>query len=459
MPRERLPMSSSDKPILDFARGTSQRMNRYTRTFLTLFDQGVFSIATYATGVFVSRNGESQFGWYFLVFTLWIFGTELHNSLVSTPQMLKLPGLRGGRAKSFNGSILVHQLTISLLATLVLAIAAAVIRVIAFTAGDENLVGYSVVAFMGAASVAPLALRNFARNYCFTTRDPVTATILDISVSVLQLGGIALAHFTGLLKTHWWLAVVIVAVANLMASLMWLSMARGAFVPNLRRAWIDFKRNWPAGRYIYLSSTLWTAGTYLYPWLISVVAGTKQAGVWGVCFTLANLGNPLIMGIQNIMGPSIAHAFTDRPLQAFRRYVLKCSVLFMLLGSVGALTMALAAEFLIRRLNGPAYAGYGRVTGLLAVTMLLQGLSFPTSRGLFSLNRAKLDMISNIGPLIVLVGLGVVLIREMDVMGAAICLVIAQVIGSASRILFFLQASADQRQRAFGLADKSSAAA
>lgn len=434
-------------------------MGRYIRTLLTLFDQGVVSIATYATGVLVSRSGEVQFGWYFLVFTLWIFGTELHNSLVSTPQMLRLPGLRGNRAKSFNGSILIHQFAISLLATIVLAVAAGVLYLVAGFQHDDRVRGYALVSLMGAISVAPMALRNFARNHCFTVRDPMTVTMLDFGVSVLQLGGIVLAFSSHLLATHWWLAVVIVAIANLFASLMWLSMARQAFAPDFRRAWIDFKRNWPAARYIYLSSTLWTAGTYLYPWFISLISGAKHAGIWGVCFTLANLGNPLIMGIQNIMGPSIAHAFTDRPLAAFRTYVLKCSVLFMLVGSIGAIAMALAAEFLIQRLNGGAYAGYGRVTGLLAFTMLLQGLSFPTSRGLFSLHRAKLDMYSNIGPLAVLAALGAVLIHRYDVMGAAICLVIAQVIGSISRILFFLSASAEPRQKRFQIADETGAAA
>lgn len=444
-------MSSSNQTNLDTPR--HPWMNRYTRTLLTLFDQGVFSIATYLTGVCVSRAGKAQFGWYILVFTLWVFGTELHNSLVSTPQMLRLPKLRGERARSFNGSILIHQLVISSIATLLLFCVAGSLY------WFEATRGYALVSLLGAFSIAPLALRNFARNYCFTLRDPITATALDVGVSVLQLGGVGLAFWTGSLQKHWWLAIAVVAISNLVASLLWLSMSRRAFHPRLARSWIDFKRDWPISRYIYLSSTLWTAGTYLYPWFISLLAGEVQTGIWGACFTLANLGNPLIMGIQNVMGPSIAHAFTERPLQSFRAYVLKCSVLFTIIGSIGALAMALLAEFLIQRINGPAYAGYGHVTGLLAITMLLQGMSFPTSRGLFSLGRAKLDMYSNIGPLVVLAALGAVLISRNGVMGAAICLVIAQVVGSLSRIVFFLAASAAPGNESLPIADESGATA
>lgn len=449
-------MSSNELSNLDVRRPGFRWMNRYTRTLLTLFDQGVFSIATYLTSVCVARAGQSQLGWYFLVFTLWVFGTELHNSLVSTPQMLRLPRLKGERARAFNGSVLIHQAVLSLAATAFLLIVAVALYL--GGRGNEQVEGFALVSLMGAISVAPLALRSFARNHCFTLRDPVTATVIDVVVSVLQLGGVWLVFWAGLLERHWWLAIVIVAVANLVASILWLAMSRTAFKPRLARSWIDFRRDWPTSRYIYLSSTLWTAGTYLYPWLISFIGGEHQAGIWAACFTLANLGNPLIMGIQNVMGPSIAHAFAGRSLSAFRTYVLKCSVLFTLIGSVGTLLMAVFAEYLLLKINGPEYAGFGPVTGWLAATMLLQGLSFPTSRGLFSLEKAKLDMFANIGPLVVLAALGALLTHHYGVMGAAICLVISQVVGSALRIVFFLQVSASPHERGLELADKQSAA-
>ncbi len=160
-----------------------------------------------------------------------------------------------------------------------------------------------------------------------------------------------------------------------------------------------------------------------------------------------------------MMGPAISHAFAANSLQQFRRYVFKCTIAFVLVGGIGAAALAILSEPLMVFFNGSDYAGFGRISAVLAITMLLQGLSFPTSRGLFSLDRAKLDMYSNIGPLVVMVALGVVLIHRYDVMGAAICLVIAQIIGSVSRIVFFLAASAEPRQNRPSLADKTSAAA
>jgi O-antigen/teichoic acid export membrane protein len=452
----------SDRATTSLAPDEAQpsRLGRKTRVALTLFDQGVVSIATYATAVLMGRASQSGVGLYMLVFTLWIFATELHNSLVSTPQMVKLPGMRKARKAEFNGSLLLHQLALSGMLTLVMLVGALVLFLLARTTADSaKLNTYGFVSLMGALSVAPVALRNFARNFCFTIRDVPSAVILDVGVSVMQVLGVALAFFTNELGHHWYLAVLIVSVSNLFSALLWLSSVRGQFSPRMKRAVVDFRRNWGISRFIFLSSMVWTAGTYLYPWLISALKGDRSAGIWAVCFTLANLGNPIITAIQNMMGPAISHAFVGLSMGEFRRYVFKCTILFVTVGGAGAVMLALLSEPLIVLFNGKDYAGYGKVSALLAAMMLLQGLSFPTSRGLFSLDRAKLDMYANLGPIAVMAVLGVFLIGRYDVMGAAICLVLAQIIGSISRILFFLHASAEQCQAVPTLADKSGATA
>lgn len=445
----------SDSPAV---RGTT-RLGVKTRTFLALSDQAIVSIATFVTAALVARSSQYGMGLYGLVFTIWIFGTEIHNSLVSTPQMIKLPSVRRGRVREFNGSLLVHQLILSTALTLVLLTAALVLFLLASSFPQAGVRDYAIVCLAAAVSVAPLALRNFARSFCFAIRDVPSALMLDVGVSVIQVGGVALAFFLHRLEAHWWLAVVIVSVANLLSALHWLTMMRHAFLPRLRRAVVDFRRNWQLSRFILCSSLLWTAGTYLYVWMVSLLIGTASAGIWTACFQLANLGNPLITAIQNLMGPAISHAFVGTALTGFRRYVFKCTAVFTLIGGAGAACLAVLSEYLIIFFNGSQYAGYGPVSAVLAMTMLLQGMSFPTSRALFSLGRAKLDMYANIGPLIVMGALGVILIHRFGVMGAAICLVIAQLIGSVSRIIFFLHASAGERQPAISLADKSSAAA
>lgn len=413
---------------------------------IALFDQGVFSIATYLTGVLVSRATPVGFGFYTLVFALLMFGGEAHNSLVSTPQMLRLPHLRDEARRRFNGSLLLHQLALSGTLVAVLLCASAVLYALSRSAGNQSLAGYAMVSLMAAAVLGPLALRNFARNSCFAVRDATSALTLDLVVSVVQLGGVAMLWAHGSLQ--WWAAVLIVAAANLFSSLLWFAMSRRNFAPQLGAAWADFKSNWTISRFIFLSSMLWVGGMYLYPWMISHYGGPAAVGVWGACFALANLGNPLVMGIQNVMGPAIAHAHAERDAAAFRAYVWRSSLIFVAIVLPACAVMGFFAERLLVLLNGSAYAGNGRVTAILACTMFLQGLSFPTSRGLFSLGRAGLDMSTNIGPLVVLATLGPVLVSHYGVTGAALSLLIAQTVGAVSHVIAFLYASRKPSPRA-----------
>jgi O-antigen/teichoic acid export membrane protein len=430
-------MSETPTPNLEAIDAPRSRMGSRTRMALTLFDQGIVSIATYGTGVLVARATAEGVGLYALVFTLWVLGSEVHNSLVSTPQMLKLPRLSDTQGKQFNGSLLIHQLGLSLVLTVLLLLASAVLFGLSGQfPGRHHFADYSLVTLMAALTLAPLAFRNFARNHCLTIRDVPSALTLDIVVSLLQLGGVALLYFHGDLH-QWWLAVLIVGAANLASALLWLSMARSHFTFDASRVVSDFTQNWQTTRYFFASMLIWFAGMYLYPWLISSIAGSAAAGVWFACFALANLGNPLLMGVQNYMGPAIAHAHVERDAAAFRRYVMTSTVAFCLLVLPVCIVMATLAEFLLTTLNGPAYTGYGVVTATLVFTMLLQGVSFPTSRGLFSLNRAGVDTLANVGPVLVLATLGVFLIRRHGVQGAAVTLIVAQTIGSLTRLIAF----------------------
>lgn len=443
-------MSESEPTIspqpLEYAPPAKREMRAYVRVGLTLFDQAIVSIATYLTTVWITRSTQEGAGLYLLVFTLWIVAGEAQNSLISTPQMLRLPRLSTGRARRFNGSLLVHSLGLSAFLIVLLLVASGIIKLVHLATGWTQVADFPIVLLLSAITVAPLALRNFARNYCFATRDAVNALTIDIVVCLVQLGGVGVLFFFGELH-HWWLATLIVAIANLVAGLLWLSMSRHRFAPQRRRILIDLQRNWRTSRPIFASSMLWTAGMYAYPWMIVGIAGSAANGIWAACFTLANLGNPLAMGIQNFMGPAIAHAHADRDASAFRRYVLKCTLLYVLIVLPACVVMAVLAEPLLRLFNGSQYAGYGAVTAILAFTMLLQGLSFPTSRGLFSLGRASLDMLANLGPLVVLLVAGALLINWQGVIGAAICLVVAQGIGSALRCVAFLIVSKPDTKR------------
>ena len=63
---------------------------------------------------------KEEYGLYALGFSLIIFFTDFQTALISTPYMVYSPRLNGDEKRQYTGSTLVHQLTISVLASFML---------------------------------------------------------------------------------------------------------------------------------------------------------------------------------------------------------------------------------------------------------------------------------------------------------------------------------------------------
>ena len=73
----------------------------------------------------------------------------------------------------------------------------------------------------------------------------------------------------------------------------------------------DLKRNWTFGKWVFASGLLWTASTNLYPWLLAFFHGAAAAGTFAACMGVVSASNPVLLGIQNLVGPKIAHEYAQ----------------------------------------------------------------------------------------------------------------------------------------------------
>jgi O-antigen/teichoic acid export membrane protein len=293
--------------------------------------------------------------------------------------------------------------------------------------------------FLTGLCAIPISIRGFVRNLLFARRDVIGAFSLDVGVSAVQLGSVALLYVMDLLD--WWHALLAVGAANLAGSVGFFALARRMFQVNRLRAIVEAKRSWSEGKWLLASSMVWTAGIYLYPWVVYAMSGGDQAGIWGVCWQLASVGNPLVMAVQNVLGPQIAHAFVHQTRVQFRFYVLKSTTLFGIAVLVLAVTMALLCGWLLKNLFGPSYATSAEVAALLVFTPVFFAISFGMSRGLFSLGHARVDLFANIMPLITLFVIGIYASRHFGALGAAIAMLAGLVLGGAYRLVAFLRIS------------------
>jgi O-antigen/teichoic acid export membrane protein len=400
--------------------------------FLSLADQAVASVTNFATGVIIARaSSKEEFGLYMLGFTLILLVTDLQTSLIATPYMVYAPRLQGRAHAQYTGSTLIHQVVFSLLATLVVIGAACAAR---FGIGPHGLEPV-LWALAGVGSL--IMLREFVRRICFASLKLRTVFVFDAFIGVGQICGLlVLAHFKLLSasRAYW----VIGATCGL-AVLCWLWLNRHHYYLRIDESVLDLKRNLIFGKWVFASGLLWTASTNLYPWLLAFFHGAAAAGVFAACLGVVSASNPALLGIQNFLGPKIAHVYATRGRIGLRKFVLKMSGSMAIPVSLLTLIMIVWGDRFIGLLYGSRYTGNGRVVSILACNLLLSAVVFSYSRALFAIERADLDFALNFAAIFIMLTLGLWLVRIHGPFGAALSLIIAGGVTSILRVGAFLK--------------------
>jgi O-antigen/teichoic acid export membrane protein len=406
--------------------------------FLSLADQAVASVTNFATGVIIARaSSKEEFGLYMLGFTLILLVTDLQTSLIATPYMVYAPRLQGRAHAQYTGSTLIHQVVFSLLATLVVIGAACAARLGVGPHGLEPVLW----ALAGVGSL--IMLREFVRRICFASLKLRTVFLFDAFIGVGQICGLlVLAHFRLLSasRAYW----VIGATCGL-AVLCWLWLNRHHYHLRIDESVLDLKRNLIFGKWVFASGLLWTASTNLYPWLLAFFHGAAAAGVFAACLGVVSASNPVLLGIQNFLGPKIAHVYATRGQIGLRKFVLKVSGSMAI--PVALLTLILISwgDRIIGLLYGSRYTGNGRVVAILACNLLLSAVVFSFSRALFAIERADLDFALNFAAIFIMLTLGLWLVKTNGPLGAALGLIIAGGVTSVLRVGAFLKLTSGAR--------------
>lgn len=400
--------------------------------FLSLADQAVASVTNFATGVIIARaSSKEEFGLYMLGFTLILLVTDLQTSLIATPYMVYAPRLQGRAHAQYTGSTLIHQVVFSLLTTLVVIGAACAAR---FGVGPHGLEPV-LWALAGVGSL--IMLREFVRRICFASLKLRTVFVFDVFIGVGQICGLlVLAHFKLLSasRAYW----VIGATCGL-AVLCWLWLNRHHYHLRIDESVLDLKRNLVFGKWVFASGLLWTASTNLYPWLLAFFHGAAAAGVFAACLGVVSASNPALLGIQNFLGPKIAHVYATRGRIGLRKFVLKISGSMAIPVSLLTLIMITWGDRFIGLLYGSRYTGNGRVVATLACNLLLSAVVFSYSRALFAIERADLDFALNFAAIFIMLTLGLWLVKIHGPFGAALGLIIAGGVTSILRVGAFLK--------------------
>ncbi len=236
-----------------------------------------------------------------LGFSLILLMTDFQTSLITTPYMVYAPRLQGRAHALYTGSTLIHQLAFCGITMVGVACGAfAVSRGL----GPRGLgpVLWSLVIV-----IELIMLREHARRVSFARLKLMTAFLFDACIAVGQIAGLlVLAHFHLLSASR---AFWIVGAVCGLAVLGWLWLDREFYDPRLAESLADLKKNWVFGKWVFASGLVWAVSMNLYPWFLAHFHGTASTGVWAACLGVVSVGNPALLGIQNLVGPKIAHVY------------------------------------------------------------------------------------------------------------------------------------------------------
>jgi O-antigen/teichoic acid export membrane protein len=297
--------------------------------------------------------------------------------------------------------------------------------------------------------ISLIMLREHARRVSFARLRLKTALLFDTSIAVGQTAGLLLLARLGLLsasRAFWVIGSVCGA-----AVLGWLWSDRECYYPRFRESLADLQKNWVFGKWVFASGLVWALGMNLYPWFLAYFHGTASAGVWAACLGVVSVGNPLLMGIQNFLGPKIAHVYASYGPKALRRFVFKITgVLFLPVSLMCVVLMVWGGRFVVL-LYGRQYAGNNLVVAILSINLLIMATTFSFSRALMAIERADLDFLVNFAALFIMVVLGFWLVRTFGTIGAALGFLTAYLVTSLIRVAVFL--GLPQRVPEGGVAD------
>jgi O-antigen/teichoic acid export membrane protein len=409
--------------------------NRYG-SILALVDQIVVSAVNFLTGAIIGRTcGKDEFGLYTLGFSLVFFIATVQNSLIWTPYMIFSPRLSDRERAKYAGSSFIQQIVLSAIAIVFLAAGALAPN---WGIGSRELSG---VLWALAAVSAFVFARESVRQVCFSRLKMGTAFLLDCAAAVAQIAGLGSLAWLGLLSASaaWWMA----GAASCIAVLLWFVFARHKMIMRFSYVASDLRRNWAFGKWVFASGMAWALTTYLYPWILTGFHGHAAAGTWAACLGIVGITNPLVVGAQNFLGPSIAHRYAGGHTRQFQRHVVNSTFVTTAALLPIFVPLAIFGGRLVALVYGENYSDNGITVCWLTLSALAGAAQFALSRGLYALQRAKTDFWANAAGLIVLLVCGFWLAGSSEAAGAAFGLLLGNIIGLLVRCAGFQQALQD----------------
>lgn len=398
----------------------------------TLIDQALVSGTSFVTSVLIGRfapQPQLALGIYALAMTFVLLARSVQEQLVYMPYMVYCHRQPNGAAR-FLGSNLLHQAALSGLASLVVAVAAAVA---ATGLWHAELSGTLTVL----ACVLPfILLREFVRAVAYAQIRVRAVVEVDAVCCVLQFIGLGSLVALGQLRIPYvYLAIAFAAFAG---CLYWRVRERPKWELSRAALVSDWRQNWQLGRWALVGQLPAYAAPIIVPWVLASrsTEGQLATGLYAACSTLVGPANLLLTGLNNLAGPRAARSYYHGGVPALRRSLLRSGALFLAALGACALVFVCAGGTLLQLFYAqPQFTAGWPVVVLLSLHLLVTSLSVTASNGLLALERSRANLLGDFTTAGVMLPAVWLLTPTYGVVGAAAGVLTASTLGAIVRLV------------------------
>lgn len=358
------------------------RVGTARKGLLALLDQAFVSGSRFATSVLIGRfAGEEQLGFYSLGFSLLVTVICVQESLITSPYTVLHARRTGVDWRRYNGSVLLHVLALSLIAS------------VSFTVGwlmtrGRDATGFPTVLAMLAVTTPFTLLREFARRVEFARLRLGMANWVDGSVTALQVALLGFLAWRDQLSAH--TAFLVVGVSAAFIGAFWLVASRRIFRAAIADALEHLRDGWRMGRWVFLAQLTGLIHLQGMFWLIAAIDGTTQTGIFAACSTLVMFVNPFALGLNNFIGPLNVKAATEGGLVGARRLTRRAMAFMGAAILMFSLLLFLFSDTILLTLFDKAsYAGNQWLILILGVNLTFNAMHMVNEGGLWAIERPQ----------------------------------------------------------------------
>jgi len=357
---------------------------------VSIVDQGLVSGAGFLLSFLLARWLSSEaYGAFAVAFATLLFLSGFHNVLLLEPMSVMGPARYSNQASAYLAAQLkIHKLLGSLLAGALLLTA----LLMKLLEANREL----AMATAASAFALPFFLMLWlVRRMAYMVQRPAIAGWASAGYFLLTLFGLLVLHTRNVLTPT--TAFFVLGSAGLLSvalPLRQLGMLGARTVdPCSWRA--VAQENWNYGRWLVLSTALFSVAAQIQTYLVAGFLGLGAAGIFRAMQVPSLVMTQIVIAVGLLVLPSMSYEFGLGQLAQLRKKAVLASAFVTLLALGYAAFLALFADSIEHLLYGGKYSGYVRLIPILGLVPVCTGLAIGFSMAVRASQKPHFDLVAN----------------------------------------------------------------